>query len=580
MPRIPDSFFQELLSRTDIEGVVSPYVRLKRSGQSLTGLCPFHSERTPSFTVDSQKGLFYCFGCGAGGSVVTFIQKIENLDFMEAVRELADRAGLRMPEMNAAEEQMERLRKQILEANREAARFYHAQLMGESGRAALEYLLRRGMTKKTIVRFGLGFAPNDYSFMKHMREAGFGENLLVTANLARKYNEQVRAAFWNRIMFPILDVRGRVIAFGGRVMDDSMPKYINSSDTPVYKKSADIYALNYAKNAGGNQLILAEGYMDVIALHQNGFTQAVACLGTATTREQALLLRRYAEEIVLSYDADEAGQKAAARAIPIFDGAGLKVRVLRWDKERDGKDPDDILNRHGSERFQRLLDGAANDIEFRLFNERSKYDLQMDDGKRSYLGRACEIMAEMRLSETTLDIYAGRLAEELGVDKGAISRETERRRLILKRQSNKKQRNFLPANLAPVYSKDGAVPVQQQRAEETLLASLMRSPEFYCKLGNELSPEFFPSAQMRKIAELLFARLADGAEVEPVYFAQEATPDEMAILTRLHIQSTSISSSIKECRDCIKVLQSAREKPPDDIAVLSDEDWLKAIVST
>ncbi|MDR3345306.1 MAG: DNA primase, partial [Oscillospiraceae bacterium] len=365
MPRIPDSFFQELLSRTDIEGVISPYVQLKRSGQRLTGLCPFHSERTPSFTVDTQKGLFYCFGCQVGGSAVTFLQKLENLDFHEAIRELADRAGMHMPEMNAAEEQMENLRKQILEANREAARYFHSQLMGESGRAALNYLLERGLTRRTITHFGLGFAPNGYGFLEHMRAAGFGDNLLVIANLARRYGEkeQIRSAFWNRVMFPILDVRGRVIAFGGRVMDDSVPKYINTSDTPVYKKSTGVYALNFAKNSGstGGKLILAEGYMDVIALHQSGFTQAVACLGTATTKEQALLLRRYTDEVVLSYDADEAGQKAAMRAIGIFDTAGLKVRVLRWDKERDGKDPDEILRRHGKERYQRLLEGAAND---------------------------------------------------------------------------------------------------------------------------------------------------------------------------------------------------------------------------
>jgi len=575
MPRLPDSFFQDLLSSTDIEGVVSPYVRLKRSGQSLVGLCPFHAERTPSFHIDIQKGLFYCFGCGAGGSAVTFLQKIENLDFMEAVRELADRAGMRMPELNAAEEQMERLRKQILEANREAARFYHAQLMGENGREALEYLLRRGITKKTVTRFGLGFAPSGYGFMRHMRGAGFGENLLVTANLARKFNEQVRSAFWNRIMFPIMDVRGRVIAFGGRVMDDSMPKYINSSDTPVYKKSAGVYALNFAKNAANGRLILAEGYMDVIALHQGGFTQAVACLGTATTKEQALLLRRYAAEVVLSYDADEAGQKAAARAIGIFDQAGLKVRVLRWDKDRDGKDPDEILRRHGAGRFRSLLDGAANDVEFRLLSERGKFDLQTDDGRRGYLERACGILAEMRLSETTLDIYAGRLAEELGVDKGAILRETERRRAIMKRQDNKKQRHFLPTNLAPVYGREGTVPVQQRRAEERLLASLMRSPELYRTLGAELSPELFPSPDTRRAAELLFARLAEGGEIEPAFLGQEAAPEDMALLTRLHMRGGEIRGSPRECRDCIEVLRSEREKPPGDVAGLSDEEFLQ-----
>jgi DNA primase len=380
-------------------------------------------------------------------------------------------------------------------------------------------------------------------------------------------------------MFPILDVRGRVIAFGGRVMDDSVPKYINTSDTPVYKKSAGVYALNFAKSSAGSggRLILAEGYMDVIALHQGGFTQAVACLGTATTKEQSLLLRRYADEVVLSYDADEAGQKAAMRAIGIFDAAGLKVRVLRWDKERDGKDPDEILRRHGKERFQRLLDGAANDVEFRLLSERARFDLATDDGKRGFLARACEIMAGMRLSETTLDIYAGRLAEELGVNRGAITRETERRRGIIKRQGEKKQRSFLPTNLAPGYAREGAVPVQQRRAEETLLASLMCAPELYDKLAAELSPELFPSPDCKRAAELIFARLAEGGMPEPAFFQQEAAPDELALMTRLTMQRKGIGTALGECRDCLEVLHSVRDGPPEDLAALTDDEWRKLI---
>ncbi|MDR1410309.1 MAG: DNA primase [Oscillospiraceae bacterium] len=576
MPKIPDSFYQELLSRADIESVVSPYVRLKRSGQHLLGLCPFHGERTPSFTVDPQKGLFYCFGCNVGGSSITFLQKIENLDFTEAVKELADRAGLRMPEMNAAEAQMEQLRRQILEANREAARFFHAQLMGEPGRAALNYLLKRGLTMKTIKHFELGFAPNDSGgFMEHMRTAGFGESLLLTANLARNGSYGVMAAFWNRVMFPILDVRGRVIAFGGRVMDNSMPKYINTSDTPVYKKSAGVYALNFAKNSGG-KLILAEGYMDVIALHQADFTGAVACLGTATTKDQAMLLRRYAEEVVLSYDADEAGQKAAIRAIGVFDTVGLKVRVLRWDKERDGKDPDEILRRHGRERFQRLLEGAANDVEFRLLSERSKFDIATDDGKRGFLARACEVMASMRLSETTLDIYAGRLAGELSVSREAITRETERRRDILKRQGAKRQRDFIPTNLAPVYNREGTVPVEMRSAEKILLYSLMRAPEFYPALSETLTASLFQSPDAQRGAEVLFRRLANGEETSLIYLEQDADGEVMSLFTGLELTfNKSFTVSLQECRDCIAVLQKTRGKPPDDVAAISADDWLK-----
>ncbi|MCL2023427.1 MAG: DNA primase [Oscillospiraceae bacterium] len=572
MPRLPDSFFQELLSVTDIEGVIAPYLRLKRGGgNSLTGLCPFHSEKTPSFTVSVDKGLFYCFGCGAGGNAVTFLQKIENLEFMEAVKELADRAGLHMPEMNAAQREMERLRAQILEANREAARFYHERLI--SGGEPLEYLLRRGITRKTIRHFGLGFAPNGQEFMTHMRSKGYGESVLIAANLARKNSRGERSwinsAFWNRIIFPIIDVRGRVIAFGGRVMDDSMPKYINTSDTPVYKKSAGVYALNFAKNAKERRLILAEGYMDVIALHQAGFNGAVACLGTATTKEQALLLRRYTDEVVLSYDADEAGQRAATRAISIFDGVGLKVRVLHWDKARDGKDPDEIIARHGSERFQRLLDGAANDVEFQLRAEKARFDLSTDDGKRNYLARVCEIMASMRLSETTQDIYAGRLAEELNVGKDAILKETRRRGEILQRRSKKREREFIPANLAPVYAKEGTIPVEQRLAEETILSSLIRSPELYPKLRGEIRAQLFHSS----LAKLLLERLEVGED--PNSLAQELNYEDMATLTRLQMERGGKTDSVRECRDCIAVLAKARDRPPDDVTALSDDAFRK-----
>ncbi|MDR0884187.1 MAG: toprim domain-containing protein [Oscillospiraceae bacterium] len=610
MPRIPDAFFQELLSRTDIEGVIAPYVQLKRRGNALLGLCPFHAERTPSFNVDSVKGLYYCFGCGAGGSAVTFLQQMENLDFSEAVKELADRAGMRVPDLGTPEdEKMETLRRRILEANREAARYFHLQLRHASGRVAMQYLTDRALTMETIVHFGLGWAPPGYDFMGHMREAGYDENLLVIANLARRSQKgSVYPAFRERVMFPILDVRGRVIAFGGRILTEKppndsggqrpredvpyavgdmppslgdtqfapqstykQPKYINSSDTPVYKKSQGVYALNFAKKNGG-RLILAEGYMDVIALQQAGFTDAVACLGTATTKEQALLLRRYADEVVLSYDADEAGQKAVSRALPIFDAAGLRVRVLRWNKETDGKDPDEIIRRHGRERYQSLLDSAANDIEFRLSAERSQFDLSTDNGKRQYLERACQTLASMHLSETARDLYAARVAEDTGVDKAAIVAETARRYEIQKKSAAKKERLFIPTNLAPVYAREGTVPVQVVRAQETLLAALLHEPTLARRLAlSAQTAQCFPSPDLRHAAEQIFGRLAAGLEVDPAYFGQDATPEELALLVRLSVQD--VAASEEECRDCLDVLVHAQDKPPEDLTQLADEDF-------
>ena len=298
--RLSDSFLEELRSRVDIESVISPYVNLRRRGKNLVGLCPFHNEKTPSFTVYPENDSFYCFGCGVGGDVITFVRRIENLDYLEAVRMLADRAGMALPE-DGFDDSMAKQRTAVLEANRAAAKFFHAELMGERGREALDYFHGRGLTIETIRHFGLGYAPDDWRALKnHLNQKGFDDTLLESANLLRRSEKNGKVNYYdnfrNRIMFPIIDPRGNVIAFGGRVMDDSKPKYINTSDTLVYKKSNGVFALNFAKNGNDGKLIVAEGYMDVIALHQAGFTNAVACLGTALTKEQANLLRYITKE--------------------------------------------------------------------------------------------------------------------------------------------------------------------------------------------------------------------------------------------------------------------------------------------
>lgn len=342
--RLSDSFLEQLRANTDIESVISPYVNLRRRGKNLVGLCPFHNEKTPSFTVYPENGSFYCFGCGVGGDVITFVRRMENLDYMEAVKQLADRAGMALPE-DGYDDTLAKKRTAVLAANRAAAKFFHSQLFTDRGRHALNYFLDRGLTMETIRHFGLGFAPDDWRALKnHLNEQGFDDILLESANLLRRSDKNGKVSYYdnfrNRVMFPIIDPRGNVIAFGGRVLDDSKPKYINTSDTLVYKKSNGVFALNFAKNGNDGKLIIAEGYMDVIALHQAGFTNAVACLGTALTKEQANLLSRYADEIILSYDADEAGQKATARALGIFGTTGMEIKVLRLT---GGKDPDEII---------------------------------------------------------------------------------------------------------------------------------------------------------------------------------------------------------------------------------------------
>ena len=335
---LPDDFLQELKSRSDIADVVSSYINLRHSGRTFSGLCPFHSEKTPSFHVYPENGSFYCFGCGAGGDVITFIRRIENLDYMEAIRHLAQRAGVSVPESDA-DQGLARAKGRILEINRETARFYHTQLMSEQGTLGREYLLGRSLTPQTIRHFGLGYAPDSrFTLVNFLSGKGYTPEELLQANVAvRASTGRVMDRFFARVMYPIIDLRGNVIAFGGRTLGDNKPKYLNTSDTLVFHKSTGLFAMNFAKNNAKDGLILAEGYMDVIALHQAGFTNAIATLGTALTTEQARLLARYTGEVFLCYDSDEAGQKASSRAIPLLRDAGLTVRVLSERGERPGR---------------------------------------------------------------------------------------------------------------------------------------------------------------------------------------------------------------------------------------------------
>ena len=393
----PEGFIQELKARNDITEIISSYVSLKRRGRNMVGLCPFHGEKTPSFNIYTETDSFYCFGCGAAGDVISFIMKIENLDYVEAVRYLAQRAGMEMPDDNY-DNSMSNLRRQIYEANREAARFFYKTLMSPQGKPGLDYLHGRMLSDKTIRHFGLGFAPDSWTALSdHLRKKGFSENVLTAANLAvkRRSGSGVIDRFRNRVMFPIIDLRGNVIAFGGRIMTNEKPKYLNSSDTPVFKKSENLFSLNNAKNSGSRALLLCEGYMDVISVNQAGFPFAVASLGTALTTEQAVLMKRYAEEVIICYDADEAGQKATARAIPILRNAGLGVRVLSIP---NGKDPDEFIKTKGAdgpEAFRALIEKSGNDVEYRLQKLRSQYNLSLPEGRVSFLEAAARMIAEI-----------------------------------------------------------------------------------------------------------------------------------------------------------------------------------------
>lgn len=562
MTHINDDFLNELRSRTDIEDVISPYVNLKKRGRLAKGLCPFHNEKTPSFTVYPDSQSFYCFGCGAGGDAITFIRRIENLDYVEAVKTLCERAGMKMPD-DGFDDTVAKHRQRILAANREAAKFFYSSMMSPEGKIGLDYFLGRRLTMQTIRHFGLGYAPDSWdALLNYMHEKGFSNQELYDANLVRKSEKNGKVHYYdnfkNRAMVPIIDLRGNVIAFGGRVLDDSKPKYINTSDTLVYKKSNGVFALNFAKNGNPSSLIVAEGYMDVIALHQAGFTNSVACLGTALTQEQARLVARYADEIILSYDSDEAGQKATKRAINIFGETGVRIRVLKLS---GGKDPDEIIKNYGKERFQSLIDGAANNIEYAILRERDKYDLTSVDGKSKFLTAAAEILVSANPIEQ--DMYATKLATEMSVGKDAIMQQIRR---VYKRKSTAKRKEQFREIVRDTAAPKDSINTQRTKysraakAEDMLLSSLMINPDFYAKIKDSLSADMFVTDFNRRVFTALSERLENNLSVELSVFSAQFTPEEMGRLAQFLAMKSNISNTVAECNDCINVLKQEKAK--------------------
>ncbi|MDR2671614.1 MAG: DNA primase, partial [Oscillospiraceae bacterium] len=404
----PDVFLDELFARTDIVELIARYVPLKRQGSDYKGLCPFHSEKTPSFTVSPDKQLFYCFGCSTGGGALQFVMRAENLDFAGAVHFLADRANLPVPE-EGADRDARRRRDAVYQLNRAAARYFHETLLSPAGEAGQAYCRARGLSRGAVTRFGIGYAPDRWEdLVRAMTEAGFTKSDLLEAGLVvRNKTGGLYDRFRGRLMFPIVDLRRQVVGFGGRVLDGSAPKYLNSPDTPVFSKSRQLFALNMAKNTKQGRLILAEGYMDVVSLHQAGFDCAVASLGTALTDAQALLLAKYTKEVVLAYDMDSAGQSAARRAIELLGQSGVAVKVLRL---RDAKDPDEFLRRYGREALAALLAGSETQTEYRLSTLAARFDLADDEGRLAFCREAAVLLAALP-GAAERDVYTRRAAE-------------------------------------------------------------------------------------------------------------------------------------------------------------------------
>ncbi len=548
-------------------------------GKNLKGLCPFHNEKTPSFTVYPENGSFYCFGCGVGGDVFTFTRLIENLDYIEAVRLLAERSGITIPEDNY-DNSYGNLKKKIYEINKETARFYHKYLLSEGGKWALDYLLGRGLTIATIKHFGLGCAPDSWtSLLDYLKTKGYSEFELEQANVASKSQKSGKYfdRFRNRVMFPVIDLRGNVIAFSGRAnpTEKDAAKYINSADTPVYKKSRNLFGINFAKNDCADRIILVEGNMDVVSLQQAGFQNTVAPLGTAFTEEQARLLARYTKEIVVTLDSDSAGQKAVMRALETMKDLGLPIRVLVLP---ECKDPDEYIKKNGAARFKMLLDGAVSDIEYRLLRAADGINLTEDDAKVKYLKKAAEVLATA--DKITADLYASKLSDKYGVSKSTIMSEISRIKDINVKTVRKKEirdivsPKFSPTDLNPEKRNH----IKADAAERNILAILLQHPDLFKEISSALKPEKMVTTLNRDIYSAIYDILDSGETLDISLLGVRFTPEQMGYIVSLQ-NGVNVGMSAKNViNDCVRVILNESmlsDKTKDEN--LSIDDWTNKI---
>ena len=576
---LPIDFLDRLKDRNRIEDVMRSYVTLKHAGHNLKCLCPFHSEKTPSCTVYTDNGSFYCFGCGAGGDVITFIMKIENLDYIEAVRFLAQRAGLPMPE-DGYDDRAGREKRRLAEINKAAARFFYQNLRTPDGKEGLRYLIeKRRLSPDTIKKFGLGVAPNHWTSLKnHMLANGFTEKELIAASLLSEKNGRTFDFFVNRVIFPIFDLRGNVIAFSGRTLEANPQggKYLNSRETPLYKKSRTLFALNFAKNESvkSKRLILCEGNVDVITLHQAGFTEAVATCGTAITDEHARLMSQYCDSVYICYDADEAGLKATKAAISILSSAGLNAKVVRVSG--DGvKDVDDYIRRYGSERFKLLLNGSEGATDYELANAKSGLDLDGDLGKVEYLKRAVEVLAGIEGS-IEREVYISRVASEQGIPKDIVSAEVAS--LIKKKrgqQRKKEWRQISSGSRRDDINPEAAKYPKQARAEEGIIAYLFSHPDSAESVFSRLSPDEFVTEFNKRVYASLENNLRDSGDFGLGSLGGEFSADEMGRISSILARSREVTADREALEDYISVVKKGVVRTDD--GEMSDDDFEKYI---
>lgn len=578
---ISDSFIEELKFKNDIEDLVSSYVHLKRRGRNLIGLCPFHSEKTPSFNVYPESGSFYCFGCGVGGDIITFVERMENLDYLESVKFLASRVGLDVPENNN-DDSLSKLKRKILEINRESAKFFYSMLYKDEGKSALSYLKNRGLSDSIIRKFGLGYSPNSrYELIDYLKEKGFSNSDLVQANIAyNNFNKSISARFFDRIMFPIIDLRGNVVAFGGRTMKDIKPKYLNTSDTIAFKKSDNLFSLNFAKSDPSKVLILVEGYMDVIALYKIGFKNAVATLGTALTQDQVKIISRYAKEVIIAYDSDEAGQKATQRAIELFKESDILVRIINI---KGAKDPDEFAKKYGSEaklRFQKILDNSFNGIEYQLRKEIKNHDISTSNGKISYLKNAVKILSSLN-NKLEQEVYASKLSELVAVDKSTIMdqifRENKRNRKI----NNKKKIIEIQKNLhmkKDNLNKEKIYNLRAATAEEALIAFVINNQDLACKIFDKLNSEKFCTEFNRKIYKCIEDRINSNRPISLTDLTSDFNKEEISKIAEFLAREQFRQSTFDDAMEYINVILSESEKLQKDNLIFANENDIREYI--
>ena len=560
--RFDDEFLNTLRMKCDIEAVVSRYVPLKRSGSSLVGLCPFHGEKTPSFHVNTAKQFFHCFGCNAGGDVITFIMKIENLSYIDAVVFLAEQVGMKVPALDTFDNEITTLRKTVLEMNKVAARFFYEKLNSPEGKHAMDYFLGRGLLPRTIVRFGLGYAPDKWDeLLEHLLKKGFKKEDIKASGLVSIGKEKLFDRFRNRVMFPIIDQRNNIIGFGGRTMGNDPAKYLNTAETIAFKKGNNLYALNWAKSSKDGRLIICEGYMDVISLHQAGFTNAVATLGTALTPVQARLMRQYCDEVIICYDSDAAGKKAAKRGMDILNDADLKVRIVTIV---GGKDPDDFIRDKGKKAFERLLDESQNRIDYRIDEIKLKYDITEPNGRAECLKEITVVLAGIN-NKIEQEIYISKVSNDFNISSESIIAEINvYKRKIAKYKRDQEQRREMEMlrGLNDKINPQKRQNLRGSKLEEDIITILLNFPEYLSFIEENLGAEDFITDFNRKIFLLICEKIRDNPTSEPLLsLSQDLNEDEMGILTAFIKDNQAFFMADKEkIRSIISELKEEKAK--------------------